>query len=114
MNNSQAALEPVLTKIDPRPKLRQREETLVKLIKALEKTEQSEEWSTLKTELFDGIIKRFEYELLDEARKPIPNSHTLANLTGQLESAERYDLTKVSMRFRLELKHIKQQLYGTT
>lgn len=96
------------------PYLREREVKLTKLITAIEGLEKSKEWSSLKEELFDGLVERFSKELFSEAKKDIPDQLKLAKLSGKLAIAESYDLSKLKQEYRNELLNIKNQLHGST
>jgi len=117
MNNSMLAIESVSLsqepKFDNKPKLREREQKLVNIIDAIQKIAQTNEWSSLKTEIFDGLIKQLEKELRDEAKKEDPNPNKLNRIAGQLKWAERYsDLTTLEDVYRAELSNVRMQLYG--
>lgn len=119
MNNSRLVVDSVpliLDKVqDNKPQLRERESQLVRIIGSLQGVQKSKEWSSLKTELFDGLTERLSRELTGEAKKEIPDILKLTRLAGQLKWAERYsDLSKLEQEFRTELTHVKSLLYGKT
>lgn len=119
MNNSKLALDSVsLENEQPRdikPELRQKEERLVKIIEAIQGIEQSKDWSTLKTEMFDELPKQIRKEMLSEARKENPDTHKLNRLSGELKWAEKFaDLSKFEASQRVELSRIRTMLYGKT
>lgn len=119
MNNSRFAIESVSLQIDEQGPnlslLREREAKIVKVLEALRAVKESEHWSTLKDEVFDGLLSRLNKELELEARQNTPDTLKLNRLTGQIIWAEKYsDLSKLESQYRLELTHIRQQLYGTT
>lgn len=117
MNNSKFALEhSTLSEeetVDRTPELREREGTLIKILEAIQTISGSKEWSTLKTELFDGVVEKLERDLLGEAKQQDPDKQRLASLNGQFVWAKKYsDLDSLGNVFRLELTNIRKQLYG--
>ncbi len=119
MNNSKLAIESIPLhiedQVDNTEILRKRENELLKIIEALKGVEQSKDWSTLKIEIFDGLVNSLEKQLRDEAKKEDPDTLVLNRLAGQLKWAEKYsDLHKLENIFRVELQKIRQNLYGKT
>ncbi len=109
MNNSQVRIpdEPVNTE-----QLEEREAKLVRIIGALEKVQESAEWSSLKQEIFDGKVENLRNLVLTEAKKEKPDTERLNRLTGQLEWAEKFsDLGKLAEQYRKELLMIRNR-YG--
>lgn len=118
MNNSKLAIDSVsLTEeqpVDVAPQLKDREGKLIKIIEALQSVNQSQAWSTLKTEVFDSIVNILEKEIKDEAKKETPDTLKLNRFAGQLKWAEKYsDLYKLENVFRQELTHIRTKINGT-
>ncbi len=114
MNNSSVfedlQKEPV---VDVKPKLRSEESRLVKIIEALRKIEESEAWSTLKNEVFDGLVDRLERDIQIEAVKNDPDPKKLNRLSGEWTWAKKYsDLSKLVDTYKVELQRIRK-LYGT-
>lgn len=102
-----------MTPQDNIPFLRHREGELVTIIEALRKVESSPEWSTLKTQVFDGVVESLERRLSSEATKKEVNAPELYRLQGQLAWAKRFaNLASLADAFRLELSNIKGQLHG--
>jgi len=119
MNNSRIEIESVSLQLEadsfPAESFRQREAQLVKLIAAVKSVFESKAWSSLKTELFEGLTDRLQRELLSESKKPTPDTNKLNRLSGQLQWAERYsDLQKLEQEFKAELAIVKSKLYGKT
>ena len=116
MNNSKLAMETVSLSEEPRdnkPQLREREATLVRILTALKRIAETEDWSTLKNEVFDSLVNTLERDIKNEAKKELPDTNKLNRLAGQLMWAEKYaDLTKLAEKYRTELTGIKLQLYG--
>lgn len=118
MNNSKLAIDSISLqeeepKYDRLPELRQREEALLNIIDSLKKVQTTPEWSSLKTQIFDGLVVTLEKELRTEAKKENPDSSKLNRLAGQLKWAEKYsDLRKLEDVFRVELTNLRQMLYG--
>lgn len=119
MNNSRLVIDSVPLRLDRQetnvPQLRAREGQLTRVIEAVRKVQSSKEWSSLKTELFDGLTERLVKDLMLEAKKEIPDTLKLNRLAGQLRWAERYsDLSKLEQEFMTELTLLKQTLHGKT
>lgn len=117
MNNSKLAIEYSAlsedSKIDQTPIYREKEGELIKIIAAIQGIAQTKEWSTLKDKVFDTLVKNLTKDIQDEATKQNPDGLKLNRLAGQLQWAEKYsDLTKLEKTFRLDLTHIRTQLYG--
>ncbi len=90
-----------------------KEGELSRFIEALIRVEASEDWRTLKTGLFDGLTKRLENQLFQEANKPVISESTIYRLQGKLEWARAYsDLKKYGERLRNELSNIRQTIHG--
>lgn len=97
-------------KPDPTP-LREREAKLVRILEALSALSQSNEWSTLKTELFDEILKNVENQMRMEAEKSDIRLPELYRLQGERKWAKRYaDPISLIENYRVELAHIRMQL----
>lgn len=112
MNLSQVKIEIEEKQPDVKPELRKREARLLKLIEALESISQSKEWSTLKTEVFEGLVSNLEKDIKYEAKKEDPDPKKLNRLSGELKWAEKYaDLSKLADNYKLDLKRIRTQLY---
>lgn len=119
MNNSKLVIDSVpLTldaPVDNTVQLRERESELARIITALQNVHKGKDWSSLKTELFDGLTDSLRIKLTAEARKESPDTNRLNRLSGELKWAERFsDLPKLEQEFKLELANIKLKLYGTT
>jgi hypothetical protein len=119
MNNSKLIVDSVKLSLDEpvdnTVHFRERESQLVRIISALQGVQKSKDWSTLKTESFDGLTESLEGRLFSEAKKESPDTNKLNRLAGELKWAERFsDLGKLEQEFKLELANIKQKLYGTT
>lgn len=117
MNNSKLALDNfnIDQEVDRTPWFKDREGTLVRQIEALRKVTASKEWSSLKKELFDGVVETLEKNLKSEAQMTPADPVKLAQISGQLIWARKWsDLTKVADILMVELTNIRQQLtkYG--
>lgn len=96
-------------------RLREREAKLVRTIEALVGVSQSNEWSSLKTELFDKTLETVEQKLRLEAEKPEVCLPELYRLQGERKWARRYaDPLLLVEEFRVELAHIRKQLNPPT
>lgn len=110
MNNSLIRPEPEKPQAD---KLQEHEAKLVRTIEALVQIRNSEAWSSLKIEVFDGLTARLKRELLVEAKKDDPSTNKLNRLTGELKWAEKFsDLEKFEETQRVELKGIRLRIHG--
>lgn len=93
--------------------LREKESSLVRIIEAIGRVERSADWSSLKTDVFDGLAQNLRNRIFTEAKKEQPDSLKLNRLSGQLEWADRFaDLSKFRKEKEVELKSVKKQLYG--
>ncbi len=88
MNNSQIVLEKTALSLEEpvihTEALREREAILVRIIEAIVKIEQSEEWSTLKKLIFDSTVENLEKRLKNEAEQLEIKPALLNQLQGQL------------------------------
>lgn len=119
MNNSKLTIEQVSLheeeQVDQKPILREKEGELIKILESIRKIQQTEEWSTLKINVFDNLTVSLSKELTSEAKKENPDTLKLNRLAGQLKWAERYsDLSKLEEEFRLQLTNVRKLLYGTS
>ena len=110
MNNSGVFIPP--EKPDILTQLQEKEVWLTKVIESAETIHTSQEWSTLKTELFDPMLEKLEKLLKEEALKVPAATEKLAHIAGQLEAIKKLDLPSLAAKHRIELAHIKQQLHG--
>lgn len=115
MNNSKIALDnqDVFTEksFDRKPILRQKEGELVKLIEAIMRIEQSEDWKVLRNHIFDGLVESIEGRIRNESGKQELNNPEIYRLQGQLLLARKYaDFKKLADVYRSELSGVKQQL----
>lgn len=113
MNNGKFALDSFTIDKEPdrTPWLKDREATLVRLIETLRRVAQSQDWSSLKKELFDEVVETLEKQLKSEAEKDKPDVLALAKINGQLVWARKYsDLTKLADIFMVELTSVRKQL----
>lgn len=119
MNNSKLAIESISLTLDEptdnTEKLQIRESELIMILEAIRKISESDEWSTLKIHVFDGLTEALTREIHNEARKENPDTLKLNRLAGQLKWAEKFsDLSKLDQGYRLELTQIRKLLYGKT
>lgn len=109
MNNSFIALEPSVDS-DVVPKLREEESKLIRIIEAIQEVTKTGAWSTLKSEVFDGLVVSLERDLRAEAKKEDPDSKRLNRLSGELKWAEKYsDLSKLANTYMLQLQRIRNK-----
>ena len=115
MNNSSITLDNIEPVVDVLPRLREEESRVLKVIESLRKVRESNEWSTLKNELFDGLVNSLEKDLRAEARKDDPDPKRLNKLSGELKWAEKFsDLSKLENTYLLQLQRIRTQQNGNT
>jgi len=119
MNNSFLATNSVSLHleepVDTSPVFIEREANLLKVIEALRIIRQTNEWSSLKEEVFDKLSGDLERQIGQEAQKLNPDTHKLNRLSGELKWAERFsDLKKLEDSYRVELTHVRSKLYGKT
>lgn len=118
MNNSKLALDAAQLfqkDEDIQPRLREREGTIIKIIEALQWIGKTQEWSSLKTEVFDSLTTNLKKDLYHEAKKDNPDPLKLNRIAGQLKWAEKYsDLSKLEEIYRIELQGVRKNLYGKT
>ena len=92
--------------------LQEQQGELTRLVEAINRVEASEDWRKLKELLLDGIVEKLERQLKDEAKKDEVILPKLYRLQGQIEWAKKYsNLKKISDEKRLEIEHIKKQIY---
>ena len=111
-NNSQIAIEKVSlhldTPVDRTEELRAIEAKLTRIIEAIVRLNQTDEWSTLKSLVFDSRIKTIEEQIMAESNKNIIEDPSLYRLQGRLFEARRYDLDTLLKNSRQELINIKR------
>lgn len=113
MSNSQVFIDSVPDPEGRAPQLRAEESRLLRIVEALRIVQDSKEWSTLKTEVFDNLANVLEKDLRTEAEKTDLSSNKLNRITGELKWARRYaNLNKFENEKRVELQNVRQQLYG--
>lgn len=96
---------------DRLPLLRIKESDLVKIIEALGRVTESDDWRTLKNLVFDGVVDSLEKYQRQEAEKPEINKDELNRLHGQLVWARKFsDLNKLRDVFRKELVGVREQI----
>lgn len=116
MNNSKIAIDNVSLELeektaDRKPMLRQREGELAKIIEAIGAVEQSHDWQTLKSYVFDGVVESLERRLNAEVKKKERDNAEIDRLNGQLQWANKFsNLTKLADIFKVELKNVRTQL----
>lgn len=112
MNNSLAiervklSLEEPSLNLEP---LRESEAKIVRIIEAIVKLEKSEEWSTLKSLIFDEALESLEKRLKLESKSAKLDDSKIYRLQGELSWAEKYaDLHKLAQVYRQELTNIRK------
>lgn len=112
LSQVQVDLEPT-PREDLGPRLQAEEARLVRILESLQGIEQSKEWSTLKTEVFDSLVNVLERELRAEAKKDNPEPNKLTRLSGELKWAERFsDLSKLEQGYKVQLQAVRIKLHG--
>ena len=113
MNNSKISLDEfnLGQEVDRTPWLREKEASLVRQIEALRRVAASEDWSSLKKEIFDGVVETLEKAQKVEASKDKPDLSILTNINGQLVWARKWcDLKKLADILMVELNSIRKKL----
>jgi Lhr-like helicase len=109
MNNS--FLAPEKEPVSPQEKVQEREAWLVRVIEAARAVSDSAEWSSLKEEVFDGVLERLERDLARESMKPEVNTPELYRLQGQILWARKYaDIATLADEYRSELTNVRKRL----
>lgn len=88
--------------------LRERESVLIRLITAIESVQSSEEWSTLKSVIFDSREESLEKQIRSESMAQTIDDSELYRLQGRLFEAKKYDLGALVESYRVELRNIKK------
>lgn len=95
----------------PTELLREREAKLIRMIEALVALSKSNEWSTLKVELFDEVLESIERSIRSEADKAEVSIPALYRLQGEKKWARNYaDPLLLVDSYRVELANIRKQL----
>lgn len=113
MNNSLSLEEPKDgdTADNKLQRMHEREGVLVKIVEAIGSLSNTNEWSTLKTYVFDGVVENLEKRLVAEAKKRPLVPEELYQLQGQITWAKRYsNLEELREMYRLELTNVRALL----
>jgi len=93
------------------PVIRQRQVEVVQIIESLQRIADSEDWRTLNTLVFKGLVETLKERIHVEATNKTINSDELHRLNGQLTWAKRYsDLYKLIDVYKLELTTLRNKL----
>lgn len=91
--------------------LNKKQGELIQIIKAIEEIKTSEEWSSLKSLIFAGLVQNLENRLKFESEKIELDEAIIHQIQGQLLWARKYaDLDKLAESYRIELSGIKKLL----
>lgn len=89
--------------------LRERDSKLVRIIEALDAIMQSNEWRTLKEEVFDDVLLSVGKRLELETAKPEVSLSEIYRLQGERKWAKQYSRLEVLRdRYRTELASIRK------
>lgn len=95
--------------------IREREAEIVNIIGALERVSQSEDWSTLKTHVFDGVLEKLEKGLTNASQQSELNLPEIYRLQGQILWAKKYsDLDILISSYMTQLKGVRLKLNPPT
>lgn len=113
MNNSKIVIDNISlsleTPLDMSEHLHEKESQLVKIIEAIERIEGSDEWSSLKSLIFNSEVENLERKLKYEAEQLQVNQPQINFIQGKLSWARKYaDLRKLAESYRIELSNIKK------
>lgn len=116
MNNSKIVFD-AQSREDTSPRtvwLHNREGELIKVIEAIRRVSESEDWKVLKSHVFDGLVETLDRKVKEEASKEEISSPELYRLQGQLAWARKYsDLEKLIEFFKVELQGVRKNIkYG--
>lgn len=119
MNNSKIAIDEISisldTPVDNTELLREKESELVRIIEALDRIKDSEEWSSLQTLIFAKVAENLERRLKNESEKLELHGPTINQLQGQLLWARKFaDLSKLAESYRVDLSNIRKTLTQPT
>ncbi len=116
MNNSKIAIDSVIEeepKFEKAPLLQERRAELTNIIQAIEGVIATKDWQLLRKKLFDPAAEQLEKLLKAEMKKKPVDAPQIYYLQGQLHWADkRANLEDLNKQFKVELKHIKQQING--
>lgn len=91
--------------------LQEQQGELTRLVEAINRVEDNEDWRKLKELLLDGIVEKLERQLRDEAKRDEVSLPKLYRLQGQIEWARKYsNLKKMSDEKRVEIENLKKQI----
>lgn len=112
MNNSKLSIDNVGLEIKPEvdktPWLRQREESLLETIDAIQKISSSSYWKILKNNIFDGLSESLKKSLANEK-----DEKEIYRLQGQLIWAMKFaDFGELVEVYKKELTNIRKQING--
>lgn len=113
MNNSKIAIDntPLTLEEMVNPEsYRERQSTLIRILEAIDGLRNSEEWSTLKKEIFDSRVESLEKQMRNESESNEIKDSNLYRLQGRLFEARKYDLDKLREIHLSELSKIKKLL----
>lgn len=121
MNNSRIASEKISFNLEPSleesveilEKLREREGELVRVIEAINRIKEIEEWSTLKALIFDSRVESLEKQLKQESESLKLNDSEIYRLQGKLSEAKKYNLDSLVEDYRGELLKIRRLIPPT-
>lgn len=111
MNNSFITKEVSLSldeKVDTTEQLGIEESRLVRIIEAIGRINVSEDWSTLKSLIFDSRIEQLKKQLTSECEKRELDTAEIYRLQGKLYEAKKYDLDNLVKTRRIELLKIRK------
>lgn len=113
MNNYSLTDKPVVD--DNIPRLRSRESELVSIIENLRAIDDTQEWSSLKTNVFDGVLDNLERRLEAESKKLPLNAPEMYKLQGQILWAKKFsNLRALANSYALELTNVRLKLNPPT
>ena len=115
MNNSKIALDAFEEEpeFDRNPQLQKQRAKLTNIVQAIEGVTATKDWQTIKREIFDPAAEQLDILLAKEMKKRPIEPAQIYFLQGQLRWTEkRANLEKLNEQFKVELKHINEQLNG--
>lgn len=113
MNNSLLEFDFEVPVIDTE-KLRVRETELGRIVEALTKVSESQEWAYLREKIFEGVVDSLRRERETEIEKQPLNGPKIHNLNGQMKWAKKYlDLPALAIIYKQELVNIRKRINAT-
>ncbi len=114
MNNSLLEIDFELEPVVDTAKLRVKETELGRIVEALTKVAESQEWAYLQEKMFAGVVDSLKREREAEVERQPLNGPKIHNLNGQIKWAKKYlDLLSLAIIYKQELVNIRKRINAT-